>query len=241
MFRKSLAVTIFMLLLLFGSAAGQNDDLTRKVEEAFAAVRENHYEKAAALKDQGKKIFPYLEKYIQDPDERVRDFVVALARKQTSPEALEILARFLEDREAYIAEKAIDAIHSEYSCGQVKASRYAKAGLKGYLARKRNSAKAVLLLSCYCDDPQVSTLIAESKKVQGPNGDGGIHYGVPFDLGVEMALAAAGNKEAIAAVKEYIKSADVKHLFFILDNIKFLANRELRLTGGTGKGQASCL
>ena len=226
---RLLGIVAVVMLATSVTAVSQNSDLARKVEEAFAAVRQNHYEKAAALRDQGKSLFPYLEKYIQDPDERVRDFVVALVRKQTSPEALEILGRSLEDRSASVAEKAIEAIHAEYSCEQVKGSRSAKTGLKSYLAGKPNSAKAVLLLSCYTDDPDVLKLIVDSQKIQGTQGDGGIHHGVPFDLSVEMALAALGNREGIVAVKAYIEKADVKNLFFILDNIKFLPNREVRL------------
>jgi hypothetical protein len=225
----ALTLTALVMLVISVSTVGQNPDLERKVEEAFAQVRQNHYEKAAALRDQGKALFPYLEKYVQDRDERVRDFVVALVRKQTSREALELLGRSLEDQSASVAEKAIDAVHAEYSCEQVKGSGTAKKGLKSYLARKPNSAKAVLLLSCYTDDAEILKLIVDSKKIKGTNGDGGIHSGVAFDLSVEMALAALGNREGITTIKGYIAKAEVNDLFFIFDNLKFLTNREVQL------------
>lgn len=217
------------LLALHGSAVGQGGDLGQKVEEAFAAAREKRFEKAAALAQFGKQLFPFLEKYIDDPSEYVRDFVVALVRKQTSPEALDILARSLQDREGYIAEKAMDVVHNEYGCEQVAASKRVGDGLKVYLDRRPNSARAVLLLSCFRDDPAVSRLIAEKRKYLGTHGDGGIHHGVPFNLGVEMALANLGDAQAVAKVKLYIAKAEVDNLFYIFDNIKFVTSRELRL------------
>jgi hypothetical protein len=226
---KLLYALMVILLTLVSVSAGQTVDLGKKVDEAFAEVREKRFEKAAALQVFGKALFPYLEKYIGDSSEYVRGFVIALTRKQTSPDALDILARFLEDREGYIAADALEPIHNEYTCAQVKASRYVKKGLKGYLARTPNSAKAVLLLSCFGEDAEVVKLIAAKRELKGTHGDGGIHHGVPFNLSVEMALAAAENATAVAKVKAYIKEGDVKNLFFVLDNIKFVTNKELRL------------
>jgi hypothetical protein len=215
-------------LILSGSVAGQTPDLGEKVKEAFAEAREKRFEKAAALAAFGKKLFPYLEKYIDDPSEYVRDFVVSLTRNQTSPEALDILARILKDKERYVGEDAMDAVHNEYSCDQIRTSRYPKEGLKEYLTRRPNSARAVLLLSCFSGDPSIVKLIAAKRKDLGTHGDGGIHHGVPFNLSVEMALAQLGDAQAIMNVRTYIAEADVRRLFFILDNVKFVQNCELR-------------
>ena len=227
--RKFLCLLMAGLLALSGGAFAQENDLGRQVAEAFADAREKHFEKAAALAQYGKQLFPYLEKYIDDPSEYVRDFVVALVRKQTSPEALEILARLLRDREDYVGEKALAAVHTEYGCEQVAASKYAKDGLKVYLERRPKSARAVLLLSCFRDDPAVAKLIAAKRKEAGTHADGGIHHGVPFNLAVELALAQLGDAAAVAKVKDYVAEGAVENLFYIFDNFKFVRNRELRL------------
>lgn len=226
---KVLCLLMGGLLALSGKSVAQENDLGRKVDEAFAGVRERHFEKAAALTQYGKQIFPYLEKYINDPSEEVRDFVVALTRKQTSPEALALLSRMLEDKEMYIADKAAVIVHDEYDCAQVAAAPRAKTGIKFYLTRRPRSARAVLLLSCFRGDAEAVELLKSRRKEQGTHEDGGIHHDVPFRVAVEMALAASGDAAAVAKVKDYVSKGDTQNLFFIFDNAKFVKSTELHL------------
>src|SRR5438270_12848984 len=122
----------------------QDVDLRKRVAEAMEDARAKHYEKAAELRKLGEKVFPYLNEYVADPSGEVRREVVSLLRRQTSPAALELLARALEDSEMDIADRALEITHDEYTCAQVAASARAGAGLKTYLKHRPRSARAVL-------------------------------------------------------------------------------------------------
>ena len=219
-----LAVAALPLSLL-----AQDADLRGRVADAMNDVKAKRYEKAAELRGLGEKVFPYLDEYVNDPSEEVRREVVALLRRQTSPAALKILARALEYRELEIADRAAEIVHDEYTCAQLAASGRAKAGLKAYLGRRPRSARAVLLLSCFGDDPEVVKLLASKRKELGTHEDGGVHHDVPFNLSVEMALAATGDLAAVSRVRDYIGGADSDNLFFIFDNVKFVRGKELHL------------
>lgn len=227
--RRKLFHILFVIAALSLSTFAQDAELRRRVDDAMNDVRAKRYEKASELRGLGEKVFPYLDSYVSDPSERVRHEVVGLLRRQTSPAALEILARLLEDPETYLADNAAEVVHDEYTCEQVAASGRAKEGLKGYLKRRPKSARAVLLLSCFRDDPAVAKLIAARRKEGGTHEDGGIHHGVPFNLAVELALARLGDAAAVAKVKVYVAEGDVDNLFYIFDNFKFVRDRELRL------------
>jgi hypothetical protein len=228
-----LKISLFITYLFWFTAfsmngAAQTNELQKKVDEAVADVRQKRFEKISELRKLEDSIYPYLAKYYRDPDETVRKEVVALVSGQKKQGALDVLGNFLTDSENYISSAALASIHAEYACLQIKSSKSIKPGLLEYLSKTTNSAKAVLLLSCFADNSEIRRLIEEKRKDKGIHGDGGIHYGVPFNLSVEMALAEMGDPAAVGKVKVYIKEADVKNLFFILDNIKFVNNKEIR-------------
>lgn len=226
MFQRFLLL-LFVILLFIPSFA-QTDDLEKKVDEAFLDSRSQRFEKLSALRSLGSKVFPYLEKYISDSNDDVRGSVLRLVRKQTSDQALNILLRLLTGPEDYVRYDSIIAIHNEYVCSDIRSAKNPKIALLGYFEKNQQQTKVVQLLSCFSDDPEIRRLFDGRRKDKGPNQDGGIHHGLSFNLSIEMALSEAGDATAVDKVRNYIREADVKNLLFILDNIKFVSNKDIR-------------
>ena len=219
---------IALTLMLSFNCLAQNSDLQKKVDEAFDDVRQKRFEKVSELVKSGEQILPYLSKYYRDPSEVVRREALALVRNIRNQEALEVLGNFLTDNEYYLSVNALESIHKNYLCSNIRQSKIVRNNLLKFISKTPYSAKAVLLLSCFNGDPEVRRVIEEKRTYKGTHDDGGIHYGVPFNLGAELALAEMGDSAAVGKVLEYIKQGDVKNLFFILDNIKFVNNKEIR-------------
>jgi len=67
-----------MLLLSLQPSRGiaMNDDIATQVNAAFAAARQENYEQISQLIEQGAKVIPYLQPYLQDDNEMVRQHQV---------------------------------------------------------------------------------------------------------------------------------------------------------------------
>ena len=118
-------LAVLVVIALPASSLAQTD-LARQVDDALNDVKKKRFEKVSELRDLGEKGFPFLGIYSNDPNEGVRREIVALLRLQSSSGALELLGRFLTDKERDITNRALDTIHGEYTCAQIKASQSTK-------------------------------------------------------------------------------------------------------------------
>lgn len=157
-----LATTLVLILLIYQFPQGiaMNDEIAVQVNAAFTAARKGDYEPVSQLGEQGAKIIPYLQPYLQDEDEMVRLQAVALLTTSDDPTAIPLLALALRDPSQDLRARAALALYERYDPLQLAERPTLGEALRASLDQGNDAAAAILLLSYYPGEPTLAALQA---------------------------------------------------------------------------------
>lgn len=234
-----------VLLVLLGWAFGvftvlaDNTNVEDSVAEAMRGVRERDFARLTVLVDapERNEQMPYAKEYVSDPDPKVREAVVALARGVSTRESLEILTTLVIDNEPHVAWHSENALFEDFTCDEL-VNQGGEVLKKNLLLRRsvhRLQDRGVLMLGCFGSDPEVSGALSLDRAAA--NGLAYLNmYGthVPARECYNLALAIAGNQDAVRAVvstlsdKPYDTSWGSGNSFvFVLRSLKFVRDERI--------------
>lgn len=169
-----------------------------------------------------------LEGYAADPDPDVRLGVAVLVQNVRNSRVLPLLTTLVND-DSSVSHLAVDILLRNF--GRREIAGASAAGLQNALIdyASREPAlvrgKALLLLSCFRSDKAVSRFLENLRSVsEKQNSLVSIYVvHVPARIGIDLALAELGDKEALGRTREVLScNDDDKAIIFLLECLRFI-------------------
>lgn len=233
---------VAFLMLLIGLspckiALGQGDaeakvSLKQELATAMAKARQGEFQAAFDLRRRFTDLRILLQPYVTDKSDNVRLAVALIASEVKSREAILVLAQLMDDTNSSAALQAVKTIFT-YDCSQVRewGDGRLRTNLIRYMRDNKDSAEAVLLLSCFPDDAQVKELLlrrARTGAAVSTRLDGlGASPTVEMSFCISIALAQLGDVDALASVRLTLAEGAVDRILFIFQAISIVSSPDI--------------
>src|ERR1043165_9770238 len=112
---------LVLTLTLLGVATAQQKNIEQRLVEALETARKGDQKSVALLKKDPElpNALPLLRRYLNDPNDRVRSAVFALAQGVHTREAVCILTDLMKEDQRGWAEAPVRAFYDEYDCKEL--------------------------------------------------------------------------------------------------------------------------
>lgn len=210
-------------------------DVSQRVAEAFEAFRRGDHAPLDELRKQASSVIPHLQRYVTATEPEIRSELVEFARGQATEAAARLLVALVRDGDRYVSEKAIGSLYADFTCAALRKFGDLKCNLIEILRERPNTAKAILLLSCYKEDADTATFLSKLRSrsddllTKIENGSRVVKVG----LCIDVALGACGVEDASRRLQGAVEEGEVANLVFLLETVRFIEEQALlrRLAG----------
>jgi HEAT repeat protein len=222
-----------LTLTLFAISGAQQSTIEQRVTEAIENAKKGDQKSLALLKKDPElpKALTVLRRYLNDPNERVRSSVFALAEGVHTPEAISILSDLMKANPGRWGEAPVRAFYDKYDCKELLdgGGPGLRDNLIVFVKNEKNvsRAKAVLLLSCFKNDKDVVRTLESLDKGQHKTVTLDLSTRVDLALTVDLALAEIGNKQALDRFLQRLAKGEINDLVFSFRAIRFVNNKEV--------------
>lgn len=205
-------------------------EIERKVNEAFRSKSKTDYRWADDIKPYGKKIMPFLVRYLSDPDGSVQLQVLELLKDIKEMESVPLLLTALNSTNS-----AVSRTSAEYLFDNFAASALAERGdlknalIKNISSKNRNLNVVTLLGYLSGDDTEKALLSVETDETFGFRSvkDGCFGTTVKLNAPLSLSLYRINRAKHYERLKTAIARADSADSEFFLCSIKYIDDKNL--------------
>jgi HEAT repeat protein len=229
MHQYPLQVVLF-LLFLTAIHAGPSTNIQHKVEDALNAAESGDYTKVDALRGEYNVALPHFLQHVDSPSPNVRSAVLTFIRDSKTAQCVTTLSVLTADREKWVAEQAVRVLYERYTCSEAVSlgGMDLKDHLCGNIRTHHNSAKAILLLTCFTNDASVIDFLVSER--EGPATMTKLENWLPIvdtRLCIDLALVELGEPRALPRLLARLKTGQVSELVFVLKADRFVNDPRL--------------
>ncbi len=176
-------------------------------------------------KDHPDLLVSTIETYKSDKDENIRYAVIWTCSRIKTKKSLDLLIYMMGDLS--IRQDAVDSIYSTYTYSEIISfsSKRLRSALLRYFVLNRDSTSSTLLLSCFRLDSKTQNILVSRRSglIQEKSNN------TDEIMCIDICLSEMGRDEYVEQVRQSIKNDPVKSSISLLNNLKFVRNKEVLL------------
>jgi len=208
------------------SPAVANETISKRVDQAFAAMRSGDLAPSRSLEAAGPAIIPAVVPYLSDENEDVRRHAVTLLGLTKSPDVAPHIAAALSDHSDDIARRASTALY-EIGSDAVRDPSVGEA-LAASVLGGNDAGGAILLLGYVAGKDSIAALNTLRERKAGQSTEV-FHWSpvVPVPFAADVALTRLGDEAARDRVLAIIRDGDFDALSFLLYALRDIEDRDV--------------
>lgn len=225
---KYLLWTMLLFLLPLDEASAQQTGIEQRVADAIQSARKGNLKPVALLKKDAElvKALPYLKNFLTDPNPAVTSAVFALAEGIHTPDAVGILTDLMTVNNGRWGEASVKSFYDDYDCKELFAGGGSRLrdNLISFVEKERgfSNGKAILLLSCFKGDKEVTRALEAVRKKSHRKVNLDWSNRIDIATCIDITLAEIGHQDASGRLLRRIAIGEVNELVFMFRAIRFI-------------------